>query len=64
MFGFSDFGTTKGENHQEDAEEAVYKQFIRQRDYRQFMNKKPGVKNLPGHTGEQPPMNPTRGNYF
>ena len=25
MFGFSDFSSTKGQNHQEDAEEAVFK---------------------------------------
>jgi hypothetical protein len=34
MFGFADFGTSKGESHQDDGEEAVYKQFIRKRDYR------------------------------
>lgn len=48
MFGFADFGTTKGTSHQEDAEEAVFKQFIRKREFRQFMNKKPGTRNLPG----------------
>eukprot|EP00347_Sterkiella_histriomuscorum_P003714 403363228 len=43
MFGFAGFDTTKGKDHQDQAEEAVYKQFIMKRDHRQFMNKKPGV---------------------
>jgi hypothetical protein len=34
MFGFGDFGTSKGLNHQQDAEEALFKQFIRKREYR------------------------------
>ena len=48
MFGFADFSTTKDKSHQEDAEEGVFKQFIRKREYRQFMNKKPGLRGLPG----------------
>lgn len=48
MFGFAGFGSSKGQNHQEDAEEAVYKQFLRKREFKQFMNKKPGVRAQPG----------------
>ena len=40
MFGFQDFKTTKGEDHTKDAEEGVFKDYIRQREYKQFMNKK------------------------
>jgi U4/U6.U5 small nuclear ribonucleoproteins len=34
MFGFDGFSSTKGENHQEDAEEATYKQFLRKREFK------------------------------
>ena len=44
MFGFGDFGSTKGASHEQSNEEAVFKQFIRKRDYKQYMNKRPGVR--------------------
>ena len=40
MFGFGDFGTTKGVDHTEEAEEAVYKDFSQKREHRQYMNKR------------------------
>ena len=45
LFGFSDFNTSKGANHQGDAQEAVFKEFIAKREHRQFMNKKASVRN-------------------
>ena len=39
MFGFkAEFQTTKGQDHNNDNEEAVYKSFRRQKEWRQFMN--------------------------
>lgn len=52
MFGFNDFSTSKGQDHLADAEEAVYKDYGRKRDYRQFMNKRVA----------QPRPNPSGGN--
>jgi hypothetical protein len=42
MFGFGDFSTTKNKDHTDDAEESVFKDFQRKREYRQYMNKKVG----------------------
>ena len=43
MFGMSDFGSSKQQDHTKDAEEATYKQFLQKREHRQFMNKRAGT---------------------
>jgi len=42
MMGFSGFSSTKGEDHTADAQEGIKKQT--QRKYRQYMNRRGGIK--------------------
>jgi hypothetical protein len=49
MFGTEmDFKTSKNKDHTKDSREACYKSFLQKREYRQFMNKRPGAQNKPG----------------